>query len=437
MIGKAVPEARLPLADVRPFRGLRFDPTKIPDLGAVISPPYDVISPQERAELCRRSEHNVIRLELPEESSGADPYAAAAQYLHSWRRDGIVLQEERPAIYLVRHEFTYLGRSMTRSELIVALRLEKPGGSVRPHEDTRAKAKADRMNLMLATAANISPVMLLFDGKLDDAPAGSSALEADPGGDERFTTWPITDAQAIRETQEALASRPVYIADGHHRYETALAYQERRTDGAEASGFVMTGLISFSDPGLLLLPYHRLLKGLDPQALTGVRERMDALFDRNDQQAKGASPEVVGSLALERLNEGAALFAVWGLKPDCLSFLTLKSSKMVDEIEERGHSRAWAGLAAAVFREAVLLPILGMHEEEAEVAGKLAFDKDASESVQRVLSGECQMAVMPAAVPFDVLKEVSDRGERLPPKSTYFYPKLPTGLVMRSLDGAL
>ena len=432
------------MAAIRPFRGLRFNPSKVGDLGSVMSPPFDVISPEERRQLCRRSEYNVVRLELPEGSGdghpGGDPYAGAAQTLERWRREAILVQEGRPALYLTRHEFTYLGKGMARTELTVALRLEGlHEGSVKPHEDTRAQAKEDRLNLMLAARANISPIMLLVDGlSLERAPHDWAPLEAELGGGEHFLTWPIKEREEIGRVQEELASSPVYIADGHHRYETALTYRDRlRSGGDEAANFVMASLISFSDPGLLMLPYHRLLRGPDAGAMAKVRHCLEAICAEERQPMSGASAEGIGRAALESLARGEALFAVWGLAPGCLSLLSLRSAATVDDIAGRGHSRAWAGLATAIFREAVLLPALGLDEEGAEVGGVLAFAKDAAEAVERVNAGEYQMAILPAAVPFDTLKEVSDRGERLPPKSTHFYPKLPTGLVLRSLEGKL
>ena len=193
------------MAEIRPFRGLRFNPAKVKDLGSVISPPYDVISLEEREQLRRRSEHNVVRLELPQSFEGpeaAGPYAGAGEHLRRWRRDGVLVQEEQPAIYLTRHEFSHLGQEMARTELTVALRLEElDAGVVRPHEDTRAGAKEDRLNLMLATMANISPVMLLFDGVALE-PQEDQPLTAEPGGDERFLTWPIIKGEAIRLAQK-------------------------------------------------------------------------------------------------------------------------------------------------------------------------------------------------------------------------------------------
>ncbi len=442
------------MADIHPFRGLRYNPVLAGDLGSVLSLPFDVISPEEQAALYAASPYNVVRLELsrdPDPATGLDRYAEAGELFRRWRRDGVLLREQAPALYAVRHHFPYRGKSLVRTELTAAVRLEPFGqGAIKPHEDTRAGPKQDRLRLMEATHANISPVMLLCQDPPAVRPVLDGAMRSHKPvvavtREERYELWPIVNPAAIATVREALASEALYIADGHHRFETALAFRDRTLPegspfsgrGSQACAFVMASLIAFNDPGLLSLPYHRLLRGPDATTLTRVRERVEALCSVERHACGGAAPQQVAEAALDSLERGSALFEVWGLEPGVRWTLRLRDPLTPKTIAGGRRSLAWASLAATIFREAILKPALGVEEEEAERRGWLTFAKDAAEAVARVSSGEHQLAFLPRAVPMDALREVSDRGERLPPKSTYFHPKLPTGLVINPLEGTL
>jgi uncharacterized protein (DUF1015 family) len=423
------------MAEVRPFRGLRYDPAKVGDLGSVMCPPYDIITAEDERALRARSPYNVVRAELAIANSEGS-YASAAQALGEFRAAGALIQELRPALYLARHEFLFDGVARSRTEVTAAVRLEAlDQGVIIPHEATRAREKEDRLHLLRATRTNVSPVMLLYDGEPLPQPK-EMPLVADMGGGERFTFWPVTDVNTVLSFTEALAKKPLYIADGHHRYETALNYKRQTGAGpADAASYVMAALISFSDPGLVVLPYHRVFRKLEASAREALKRRIQATCLEKNIPVKDPSTEIARQ-AQEAL-AGGALFVLWGWTPGALTVLTLKDGQPIDAIARQGHSRAWAGLANCLFREALLLPALGIHEEEAEVKGLLAFSKDTAEAVQMVDKGGAEIAFLCKAVPFDAFKEVSDKGERLPPKSTFFYPKLPTGLVMKPAEGRL
>ena len=426
------------MADVRPFRGLRFNPLKAGSLGRVIAPPYDIISPEEQTALYRSSPYNAVRLELADPAHG-DPYRSASEAFSRWRTEGVLVQDQEPALYLARREFSYAGGRMSRLELTVALRLAAldAAGPVRPHENTRAGAKRDRMSLMQATQANISPLMLLHHGSATEQPREEPHWTADlPEGD-RYEGWMLDSRELVGTITASLADTPLYIADGHHRYETSLAYRDGVHAGPEdAASFVLATLIAMSDPGLLVLPYHRLVTGLDPAQTQALRDRLLEVCAAEHVRI-GDGVATVASRAEQALSGAGVLFAVWGVEPGALSVLSLRSQDIIDQIASAGHSRAWAGLSNSVFREAILGPALGLDEESAETRGLLGFCKDAREAIGQVDAGEAQIAFLCRPVTLDALKSVSDLGERLPPKSTYFYPKLPTGLVMRSLEGSL
>ena len=441
------------MAEIRAFRGLRYSQALVGDLGDVISQPFDVISPEEQDRLYALSEHNVVRLELgrdPGDDSPKDRYALAGDLYRRWRREGVLVQEQAAAIYLTRHEFPDRTGPAVRQELTVALRLEPlDGGSIKPHEYTRRGPKEDRLKLMVATQANVSPVMLLYEDPrsigpvLEEAIQGFQPIEARTATGERFSTWPIVNPMVINLVREALAPDPLYIADGHHRIETALAYRDQVLAGKaeqqpdRACGFIMATLVEFNDPGLRNLPYHRVLTGLGAEAMTRLRQRIETVCVEERHDMAGAPPREIANAALDSLDETDALFEVWGLAPGVRSTLRLRSPETVEAIAGDTHSRAWAGLASIIFREAVLKPALGVDEAEAEERGWLIFAQDAEEAVQRVSEGRGQLAFMSKSVPMDTLRFVSDRGERLPPKSTYFHPKLATGLVINPLDGVV
>ena len=424
------------MAEIRPFCGLRYNPAKVGDLGSVMSPPYDVISTELQVALARKSPYNVIRVELAQDND-QQAYTEAGEALVQWRKEQGLIQEGQPAVYLARHEFMFRGQKRTRTEITAAVRLEEPDkGVILPHEDTRSRAKDDRLRLLRATKTNVSPVMLLHDGPSLAEPA-EHPFVADMGDGQRFTFWAVTGVNKVRTFQEALAAKKLFIADGHHRYETALNYRNETKAGPDdAASYVMAALINFSDPGLIVQGYHRLFRKLDLPTLARLRERISLVCKEAKRLVGSASPEGVAKLVEEGFAAGA-LFALWGLEPGVLTLLSLSGNAAVDEIAAKGHSRAWAALPNCVFREALLLPALGIQEEEAETKGLLSFSHDVAEAVWSVNAKEAQIAFLCKAVPFDAFKEVSERGERLPPKSTFFYPKLPTGLVMKPAEGKL
>jgi uncharacterized protein (DUF1015 family) len=430
------------MADVRPFHGIRFNPARVPDLGAVLCPPFDIISPEEQSRLYAKEPHNIVRVELTKEEPGRERYAQAAETMRAWRASGILMQEKEQAYYLAEHDFLYRGKTMTRLELTAAVKLEDSPGAVKPHEDTRKGPKEDRLKLMTATEANVSPIMLLYQASpmarevLQKARATAKPLAVELGGGERFRLWPVTNPVFLAALQHAFAQEFLYIADGHHRYETSLYYSKQHQGKGVAAGYVLATLIAFDDPGLLSLPYHRVLRNLDAGAMAKLQKAIQTHFTIERQAARGSAEAIAGGI-LDSLAKDDVLFEVWGMERGQRWTLRLKDTSAVQRIAGVAHSTAWAGLGATVFRELVLLPTLGTKEEEAEKEGRLTFAKDATEAVEMVNAGGYQAAFLPHAVPMAALKEVSDRTERMPPKATYFHPKLPTGLVMKSLAGGL
>ncbi|MDQ6858877.1 MAG: DUF1015 domain-containing protein [Chloroflexota bacterium] len=408
------------MADVVPFHGLRFDESKAGPLADLVSPPYDVISDADRATLYARSPYNVVRLEEGVEeaadTAANNKYTRAKAALEEWLGTGVLKVDSSPAFYLYDHYFVAGGQRIRRRGLLGALRLYQEGrGIVRPHERTFPKAKTDRLKLLRATRTNISPVFGLF---ADDKGAVAAALEAwmvrGPAtlvadarvGDERHLVWALDDRPAAAKLTAALKEKRVYIADGHHRYETGLAYLKEEIDAAkidfdeDSAHFTLAYLCALDDPGLRILGTHRVVRGADAA--------IDELVPRNFDTAvidRGALGDTQPGIVLVRDGRFSALTP----KPD------LDLSAMPE---------SWRTLPVALAEELLVEPAR-------KLGGEVTYEHDVERAIAQARSGAT--AVLLRAVEAETLRTVADSWERLPQKTTYFYPKVPAGLVLRPL----
>jgi uncharacterized protein (DUF1015 family) len=426
------------MADVRPFRALRY--TSRADPALAIAPPYDVISPAEQAALYERSAYNVVRIEYGvqrERDTGADNrYTRAAADLARWRNDGLLATDASPAIYVYTQEFDWGARRYSRQALFCALRLEPwDAGVVKPHERTLAKPKADRLELLRATRAQISPVYALFRPRgprlVDFTGDMLMDVEADQ---QRHMMAAMTDGDHVDAFQRLIADSDVYIADGHHRYETALAFcDEVRArasswTGEEPENFVLMALTARDDPGLLVLPTHRVVHRTPPA-------------DATDRLTRAFSVDRVADVdaALQRLRDaserGDTAFGAVGLDGGS-AVLTLRDRDAVEARMPRDESAAWKRLDVNVLQYGILQPVFGIDDAALAAGGAVTYTQDATQAERAVTSGEAACAFLLNATPVDQVLAVSDANGRMPQKSTYFHPKLPTGLVLRSLDAA-
>lgn len=433
------------MADVRPFRGLQYNLKVVGDLSKVLAPPFDTISPRMQKELYRRSPYNVARLELGETSPADTPennrYTRASALFNQWLRDQVLVPSPQPCYYLLRHRFNYRGKEYQRLGLMACVRLEEyEKGVVLPHEMTTRALKEDRMALMQACHANFSPIMVLYRGGQGSLGELFQAVQAEPpfaqGTDaEGFhcTLWNISQPERVRAVHQFFQGKPLYLADGHHRYETALAFRDRMREAQggqtypdAAYNFVMMTLIDFEDPGLLVLPYHRTVGNLPPPTFTQVRNRLGQLFTIEPFQGRGK--EWLTLLLDEVEARGARRASMGLLGPDGEGpyLLTLK-----EDIDLRREGLL-ASFEPWVLEEKLLRPVLG-----ADLPRHVAYVHDPEEAVEQVKEGKAQMAFFQRAIPMDLFESIVSRGQRLPPKSTFFYPKLPTGLVINRLEGTL
>ena len=432
------------MADVLPFQAIRYN-TATEDMTAVICPPYDVISPQQEAELLARSLNNYIRIEyskaFPGDDENCNRYSRALAHLQEWLRSDILMQDDKPAYYLHEHTFSDGGKTAVRRGLFARVRLEEWDKMiVRPHERTLAGPKRDRIKLISTLEANTSPVFGLYqdDGKLvgavlDQIIGWPEKLEFTGEDGEYHRVWVIDDVEAVAALERTFDEKPIYIADGHHRYESALAHRNERhaldpkiPDNA-AVNFVMMSLTEMADPGLLILPTHRLIRGISPEKLDSLHDLLDEYF--NVETFNLAQTD--GWLKVEPLMaEDSSRFFIYGLHGDDLLGLTVKDPVRVEALMPSDHTATYKGMDVSVVDHVVLEKILGMNASDEE---RIAYDHDRDSTVSRVKSGEFQFAFILKPVRPETIQAISDARDRMPRKSTYFYPKLPSGIVVYRL----
>ena len=408
------------MAEVVPFHGLRYDEAKAGPLGDVISPPYDVISEAERTALYDRSPYNAVRLEAGREEPGDDPvtnrYTRAKAALESWLEAGVLRVDAAPAFYLHDHYFELGGQRIRRRGFFGGLRLYQEGrGIVRPHEKTFPKAKTDRLRLLRATRTNTSPVFGMFEDPKGVIAAaleawmvrGPARLVADAHvGPERHLLWALDDKPLGGKLAGLIKDKRIYIADGHHRYETGLNYlREEQEAGrveldADSVQFVLTFLCALDDPGLRIFATHRIV--------TGGRDALDAAITRSMDTA------IIDRGALGDTQPGIVL-----VRDGTFTTLTPKPG-----LDLSGMPESWRTLPVAQAEELVLRPAR-------DTGAEVTYEHDTDRAIDAARGGAS--AVLIREVSAATLQSVADAWERLPQKTTYFYPKVPAGLVFRPL----
>jgi uncharacterized protein (DUF1015 family) len=403
-----------------------------------------VLSPAQQHSLYERSPYNVIRLELneahPGDSATDNPYTRARAMFETWFRQGALRDEDEAAFYLLKHRFQIRGRTHERTSLFTRLRAEDYSRRiVLPHEATLDGPKKDRLTLLETCRANFSPIMCLYrdpSGAVRRAEEtvtarGPDAEFASPDGS-GFRLWVVKDAGTIGAVRAAFTPLQLYIADGHHRYETGLAYRDRQreregtVDTAErAWNFVLAALVDLDDPGLVVLPYHRVLGGLDATTRANLQERLHQLFEvRPVEPGKDGVASLVAAVEAPGTAPRIAVYGagmVSGAGETAL--LVLREGHDLAHAGNLQHCEPW------ILQEQVLRPVLGDRLKE-----HVTYVHDARDAAAMVARGEAQMTFLLRAVPLDLFISIARDGERLPPKATYFYPKLPTGVVINRVE---
>jgi uncharacterized protein (DUF1015 family) len=410
------------MAQIRPLRALHYAPDALQD---AVAPPYDVIDDALRADLASRSPHNVVEIDLPQ---GDDPYGAAARTFGEWQAEGVLTRDEEPALWVLTQEYTGPdGQKRTRSGFFAAVRVEEYGpGKIRPHERTHPGPKEDRLNLTRATNANLSPIFSLYS---DADGRARAALERVTGGDEPWATvtdddgtvnrlWRVADEATITELQDVVGQAELLIADGHHRYETARVYAEEQ--GTEGAQWVLMDLVALEDPGLTVFPTHRLAKGRGLERYEKLATTLREHFE-------------VEEVALEELAPAASTG-----EPE-FGYLDGHFKRPFRLRWRGGDADGLTGPLArfdsAILETLILKGPLELTDDDIDHLHDFAYARDADEAKRLVLDGAYDVAFLLRPPPVSTIQEVAGAGQNMPPKSTYFFPKVPTGLLFNPLDG--
>ena len=425
------------MAEIKAFRGMRFNTEKAGEIKSLCCPPYDIISEEQRLSFIEENEYNIIRLELPK---GETPYATAAEVLKVWEESGILTLEDKPALYIYEEEFTAYGKRNSIKGLICRLKVEEfSKGVVLPHEFTLSKAKEDRLNLMKATNCNFSQIYGLY---MDEEHTSLETIEENSKGeaDLQFTDddnithrmWIITDEAVIEKLCADFSERKIYIADGHHRYETALNYRNYcREQGiskeGDAQDYQMIFLCDMLHPGLVVFPTHRLVRDLESFDKEDVLTKCEKYFDIE----KMCGTENMEAILSEKDKEGKKAFGFYVGNSEWY-LLTLKDIAVMDTVLP-DMCKASRSLDVSVLHSLILEEIFGIDKENMAAPINLTYTKFFEEAIELVDSGKMQCSFVLNSTKVTEIRDVATAGEKMPQKSTYFYPKMITGLVMNKL----
>ena len=421
------------MARVEPLQALQYDPAVAGPLQNLVAPPYDVIDPDQRAELAARAPHNVVSIDLPEDPGGGDMYAHAAALLDAWRAEGAVVQDDEPALWAIVQDYTGPdGRALTRNGFFARVRIEEYGaGRIRPHERTHPGPKEDRLRLTRATRANLSPIFSLYSDPglttwraLEPATAGEPFGEVTDTDGTHNRVWRIADPATISAVQDAIADAELLIADGHHRYETARVYAEE-IGGEGPHRYVLMCLVALQDEGLTVFPTHRLVDGLKgtekPETLAATLKRS---FDIEEIAVDDLVPSGEGDGTIQMGYMDSFFKRAFRL--------TLKDQAIADEALA-DMPEPYRHLDTAVLEALVLKGPLQLSEDDISHLNGLGYARSFEEARELVESGRFDAGFFLRGIPVTQIQAIAAAGVNMPPKSTYFFPKVPTGLLFNPL----
>lgn len=430
---------------IAPFRGVFYNQKKVRDLSKVITPPYDVISKEEQEKLYRKSPHNFVRLDLSQES---DSYAATAELFQAWQSEGIFERDEIPAIYFLTHRFSLkTGEVKERQGFFALTQLQDfSTGNIRPHEKTLAAPKEDRLQLMLASHAQLSPIFALYSqpkqainrilaGHVEGVPPFIE-VKQDGGGECRL--WRITDQGLIGEIQRELKDQPLLIADGHHRYEATLNYrdqmrkQHNQWNGREAFNYIMAYFANMNDDNVVILPTHRLVRGYAPQPFLQLEEALQKYF-YFEQYPKTPEGKSWFLKALKTGGKKQRLIGASFKRDPRYLILRLKNKRIMQRLAKE-LSAPLRELDVTTLHLLILENILALPPEQQTSGDNIRYSQDEDLVLQALEKEDYQAAFILNPPKAEEILTIAGGGEKMPQKSTYFYPKLISGLVINKID---
>lgn len=403
------------MAKIIPFRGILYNPAKVSG-DEVIAPPYDIITSEYREVLYQKSPYNIVRIdfgkELPDDAGSTNKYSRAKDSFEQWLKEGILVRDEKPAFYAYEIDYSLYGEHKTLSGILAMVKIEELGKGVYPHEATHSKPKADRLNLMRSCLANISPIYSLYNSPekitsmildgIEEAPY----ISAHDAAGAVHKLYRISEESKIDSIIKELSDKAVFIADGHHRYEVAMEFKREMGEGPWE--YVLMFLANMSDAGIAILPTHRMVKGIKREDVLGRLEPDFAI------QTCGLECDIVERLS----HEGKNTFGLYLGSNEKWYILKYKGTDLEDV------PSVLRSLDVVVLHELIIKKDLGITD--------VVYEMDIAESIKRVRKGDFDAVFFLNPTGVDDVERVALSGLRMPPKSTYFYPKLLTGMVINS-----
>lgn len=412
------------MTHIIPFKGTMFNPEKFPDISALVCPPYDVLSPREQDRYYSKNEYNIVRIilgkDMPSDGDADNRYTRAAGYLRSWLAEGMLSEDKRPSMYIHQQQFAHKGKKYSRKGFFGLVQLDDKG-SVKFHENTYQKPKEDRMRLLKATLTNTEPVFMIYKGYSVSIPECDPVLKLTDDTDSSHSLWRVDDKAEIEDFCAEFENRPIYIADGHHRFETANKYaRELNIDpnSSDPRNFVLAYFVEESDPGLLVLPTHRLLNisSEDIELLKNTAKKYFLMIEID---------------SFEKVTKAKGkVFGFFSRRDNKLYMLKLRDTVAKNRAMKAKGREGQSNIETAILHSLLLDDVLEKYKGE-KTKEVIAYSHDDREAIASVRSGDysCAFLLNPATV--SQIMETADAGSRMPQKSTFFYPKALSGLMMR------
>ena len=448
------------MANILPFKGIRFNSEKINDISKVITPPYDIISAEERERYYQLHPNSIIRLilgkDLPEDNQTNNKYTRAGNYFETWRKEAIFIQDPEPAVYVYAQEFTLKGKKYMRKGFISLVKLEEfKTGQIYPHEHTLAKPKEDRLKLMKSCNANFSQVFSFYedeDKKISEIlnrfseegldTCTSPVVDFTDDFGVRNVLWVINDRGVNDELTSLMKNKPLFIADGHHRYETALFYRDLVKDnGQNPEGskqednspceYVMMMCVSMDDPGLVILPTHRLVRNVEGFDTEKLKSSLTEFFEVSDM-GRDCNIESL----TQKLSDGAdkhTLAVYIGGEDKRFYILKLKDKAVLENVLKDEYSE-WKSIDTGILHGVIFDKMLGIKAESTSKSDNIKYVQDVKEAVEVINEGKFQLGFFLNPTGIGQIRDIAIKRHKMPPKATYFYPKLMTGIVLRHIS---